>query len=121
MTFRSSTILIVRSLLQVQAPLHTTRKIGAVPSLRWGFRAALFAAIWVAPLLIRRFPPLRLHDRPARERALAAMGTSRFYIIRQMLRLLKTIVCFGYGADRNVRDAIGYPLQHDDPRRKVAP
>jgi hypothetical protein len=49
------------------------------------------------------------------------MGTSRFYVMRQMLQLLKTIVCFCYGADPNVRDAIGSPLQHDDPRKQVAP
>lgn len=93
----------------------------ALPSLRWGFHVALFAATWIAPLLIHRPPPLTLHDRPSRERALAALGSSRLYILRQMLQALKTIVCFCYGADRNVRDAIGYPLQHDDPRRKVAP
>ena len=92
-----------------------------VSSLHWGFRAALFAATWIAPLLILRPPPLTLHDRPTRERALAAMGTSRFYLIRQMFQLLKATVCFCYGADPNVRDAIGYPLQPDDPRRKVAP
>jgi len=93
----------------------------ALPSLRWGFRAALFVATWIAPLLIYRLPPLLLHDRPTRERALAAMGSSRWNILRQMLQALKATVCFCYGADRNVRDAIGYPLQHDDPRKKVAP
>jgi hypothetical protein len=92
-----------------------------LPSLRWGFRVALFATIWIAPLLIRRPPPLTLHDRPTRERALAAMETSRFYILRQMFQALKTTVSFCYGADRHVRDAIGYPLQHDDPRRQVVP
>jgi len=93
----------------------------ALPSLRWGFRAALFAAIWAAPLLIRRFPPLTFYARPTRERALAAMASSNVYLLRQLFVVLKTTVGFCYGADRNVRDAIGYPLQHDDPRRKVAP
>jgi hypothetical protein len=93
----------------------------ALPSLRWGFRAALFAAIWAAPLLIRRFPPLTLYARPTRERALAAMASSNVYLLRQLFVVLKTTVGFCYGADRNVRDAIGYPRQHDDPRRKVAP
>jgi hypothetical protein len=41
--------------------------------------------------------------------------------LRQLFVILKTTVGFCYGADRNVRDAIGYPLQHDDPRRQVAP
>jgi len=91
-----------------------------LPSLHWGFHAALFAAVWIAPLLIRRLPPLTLYDRPTRERAPAAMALSRFYILRQLFVILKTIICFCYGADRNVRDTIGYPLQHDDPRRQVS-
>lgn len=92
----------------------------ALPAWRWGFHAALWAANWIAPLLIHRLPPLTQHDRKTRERALAAMETSRIYFLRQMMGLLKTIVCFGYGADRDVRDAIGYPRQTDDPRPQVS-
>jgi len=92
----------------------------ALPSWRWGFHAALFVATWIAPLLIHRLPPLTRHDRRTRERALAAMETSESYFLRQMLALLKTTVCFGYGADRDVRDAIGYPRQPDDPRPQVS-
>ena len=91
-----------------------------LPSLRWSFRVALFVATWIAPLLIHRLPPLTLYNRPTRERVLAAMETSRIYFLRQMLVFLKTTVCFCYGADRNVRDAIGYPLQPDNPRRQVS-
>ena len=91
----------------------------ALPSLRWGFRVALFTAIWIAPLLIRRLPPLSLYDQLTRERTLAAMESSRFYILRQLFVVLKTTVGFCYGADPNVRDATGYPPQHDDPRRQV--
>ncbi len=93
----------------------------SLPSIRRTVRAALFAAIWIAPLLIGRPPPVSLHDRPTRERALGAMAFSRSYLLRQMLQLLKTTARFCYGADRNVRDAIGYPLQHDDPRHKAMP
>ena len=93
----------------------------ALPSLRLGFRAALFAAVWIAPLLIRRPPPLTVYDRLTRERALAAMESSRYHILRQLFVVLKQTVCFCYGADPNVRDAIGYPRQHDDPRRQVTP
>ena len=92
----------------------------ALPAWRWGFRIALWASIWIAPLLIRRLPPLTQHERQTRERALAAMETSRIYFLRQMMGLLKTVVCFGYGADRDVRAAIGYPRQPEDPRREVA-
>ena len=86
----------------------------ALPSLRWGFLAAMFAANWVSPLLVRRLPPLALHDRPTRERALAAMETSRISLLWQLMSLLKTIVCFCYGANRDVRAVIGYPRQSND-------
>ena len=88
----------------------------ALPSFRLAVRTALMAATWIAPVLIGRLPPLGLHDRLARERALAAMAHSRLYLLRQMLELLKTTASLSYGADRRVRDALGYPLQPDDPR-----
>jgi len=89
----------------------------AVPAWRWGFYSALWVVTWIAPLLIRRLPPLTRHDRLTRERALAAMEASHIYFLRQMLALLKTIICFGYGADRDVRNSIGYPHQPDDSHR----
>ena len=91
----------------------------ALPSWRRGFRAALWLANWFSPLLIRRPPPLTLYDRPTRERALAAMERSRLYLLRQMIGLLKTTVSLAYGANSDVREAIGYPLQSDDPRKQV--
>lgn len=86
-------------------------------TLRLGWKLALFTAIWISPLLIGRLPPLSLYSRETRARALLAMESSRFYFLRQLLLILKTVVSFCYGANREVRDAIGYPLQHDDPRR----
>jgi hypothetical protein len=61
-----------------------------------------------------------MYDRPTRERALAAMAASRFSIMRQMMAPLKTIVSLCYGANREVRRAIGYPPQFDDPQPKLA-
>lgn len=87
-------------------------------SLRWGFQIALMSAIWVSPLLIGRIPPITLYPRETREQALAAMENSRFYALRQLMLILKTVICLSYGADRQVRDAIGYPLQADDERRE---
>lgn len=86
-------------------------------SLRWGFRLAVWAAIWVSPLLIGRVPPLLLYPRETRERALAAMENSRFYFLRQLMLILKTVVCLAYGANGQVRDAIGYPIQNDESGR----
>lgn len=81
----------------------------AVPSLRLGLRFALWVATWVSPLLIGRLPPLARHDRTTRERALEAMGSSRHYLLRQLLLALKTVASLCYGADPLVRDAIGFP------------
>jgi hypothetical protein len=92
----------------------------ALPAWRWGFGAAVFTAVWVAPPLIRRLPPLTRLDRPTRELALAAMGKSRFALMRQMLTLLKTVAGFCYGADPRVREAVGYPRQADRPRGEAA-
>lgn len=93
----------------------------ALPEWRRGFRLALWVAAWVAPLLIGRLPPLTLYERPVRERALAAMERSRLAPLRQMSGLLKTVVCFCYGANGEVRQAIGYPRQLDQPGRPVEP
>ena len=79
----------------------------ALPSMRWGFRAALFVAAWVSPLLIARLPPITRLERPERERALDALAGSRVYLLRQILLLLKAVVCFGYGGNREVRAALG--------------
>ena len=91
-----------------------------LPSMHRPFRVALAAATWVAPLLIGRRPPLAGHDRATRERALAAMGTSRWYLWRQLLMVLKMTASLCYGADPAVREAIGYPTQPDDPGGKAA-
>src|SRR5436190_17787404 len=58
-------------------------------SLRLGFQLALITAVWISPLLIGYLPPITLYSRETRERALAAMETSRFYFLRQMILILK--------------------------------
>lgn len=77
--------------------------------MRLGFKAALFVGAWVSPLLIWKAPPLSRLDADERERALEALGRSRFYLLRQMMLLLKAVASFCYGADRRVRDAVGFP------------
>jgi hypothetical protein len=76
---------------------------------RVGFRVALWTATWIAPLLIRRFPPLSRHDRPTRERALIALAGSDFSPFRQLVAVLKIVASLGFGADPRVRHIIGYP------------
>lgn len=76
--------------------------------MRFGWRAALFAACWVSPLLIGRLPPLTRLAPPEREDALCAMGKSRVYLIRQVSLLLKAVTSFGYGGTKAVRRVVGY-------------
>ena len=72
------------------------------------FRLGLLAAAWVAPLLIRRLPPLSRLPQADRERALAAMERSGLPELRQLLRVVKAVVSLHYGALPAVRQAIGY-------------
>jgi len=81
----------------------------APPSMRFGFRAALFAATWLSPLLIRRLPPLSRLPQEERERGLEALAKSRFYLLRQTMLVLKAVACFCYGADAKVRREAGFP------------
>ena len=85
--------------------------------LRASFRVTLFLTIWVAPLLSGRVPPISLYAAATRERILERFFVSRFFFFRQLALTMKLVVALCYGADREVRDAVGYPMQHDDPRR----
>lgn len=78
------------------------------PRLRLAFRFALFTAAWVAPVMVRRLPPLGRLSPTDRERALAAMERSRLVILRQLVRILKTVAALHYGAHPEVRKAVGY-------------
>ena len=86
--------------------------------LRFAFRLTLFLSVWVSPLLIARVPPITLYGVRTRERALQRLFESRFFLFRQLGLTMKLVVALCYGADRDVRDAVGYPMQHDDPRRQ---
>lgn len=80
-----------------------------LPSMRLGFAAALWTAIWLAPLLVACLPPISRLSTEDRERALEALGKSRFYLLRQLLLLLKAVTSFHYGAHPKVRQALGVP------------
>lgn len=80
----------------------------APPDLRRAFGLALFAAAWLSPLLIRRLPPVTRLRAGDSESALAAMERSRLPELRQLVRVLKTVVSLHYGALPQIRQAIGY-------------
>jgi|SRR5579859_7993134 len=85
-------------------------------SLRLALRAALWSCTWVAPCLAGRLPPLSRLQEEDRERALEALGRSRVYLLRQMLLVVKLVASLRYGADRRVRDALGFPRAGAPPR-----
>jgi len=77
--------------------------------LRRAFRIGLFAGAWIAPLLVRRVPPITRLEEADRELALAAMAESGVPELRQLISVLKTVICLHYGGLSSVREAIGYP------------
>ena len=83
-------------------------KADVAPPLRLAFRLGLFTAAWVAPVLVRRLPPLGRLSASDRERALTAIERSHVLILRQLVRILKTVAALHYGAHPDVRKAIGY-------------
>ena len=83
-------------------------EISAAPQLRSAFRWALLAAVWIAPLLMRRLPPIGRLEPSDRAAALRAMERSNVVAVRQLVRVLKTVVALHYGAVPEVRQAIRY-------------
>jgi hypothetical protein len=87
--------------------LDDFREMGAA-DLQRAFRIALFSAGWIAPLLVLRLPPLSRLSAADGEAALAAMDGSNVAVLRQLVRVLKTVVGLHYGALGSVRRTIGY-------------
>lgn len=79
------------------------------PRLWRAFRLALWTAGWIGPLLVRRMPPIGRLSNIDRAPALAAMEDSPVPELRQLVRVLKTVVSLHYGGLPAVRQAIGYP------------
>lgn len=74
-----------------------------------GLRAAVFffefcGATCGGRGLFKRFSRLPLADREA---AMIRLSHSGFFFFRQMALLMKTVACFGFGADGRVRAALG--------------
>lgn len=87
----------------------------ANPALRWCFKGALLAGAWLAPVLIGRLPPITRLAPAERGRALETMFSHRLYVCRQLGLTLKMVVAFSYGADPEVRAAVGVPPEGGAP------
>jgi len=83
------------------------KQLGAT-DLQRAFSIALVSAGWIAPLLVRRLPPLSRLNPVDRERALVAMDSADIAVLRQLVRVLKTVIGLHYGAVPSVRRSIGY-------------
>lgn len=81
----------------------------AHPLLRLGFRAGCLVAVWVAPVMVRRLPPITRLSPADRERALDALARTRVHSLRRVAGALRLVVAFGYAGDERVRAAIGLP------------
>jgi len=66
----------------------------------------------------KRFSRLSLGDREA---ALAKLSHSNFFFFRQMALLMKTMACFGFGADGRVRAALGMDRPVKFVKREARP
>jgi hypothetical protein len=81
-----------------------------------GLRLALWFVVWLAPLFTlwwpRRFIGLGQDDRL---RVLHALRSSRFYLIRELPVLLKSVACLGHCGLPDVQRAIGLPADAEPP------
>ncbi|MSP63447.1 MAG: hypothetical protein EXR72_24505 [Myxococcales bacterium] len=84
---------------------------------RLGVRAAIWLLTFGPLLLIGRFTTFGRLDPAAQERLLARVATHRIYLVRQLLQLLKTVVCFGYFRDPAVRRSFELDRQVVAPER----
>ena len=79
-----------------------------------GLRAALFFIEFIAPAFVsfrpRRFTRLTPEKQ---EDVLYKMSKSRVYLVRNMLLLIKSVACMGWGANQKVRFGLGYT---DEPK-----
>jgi hypothetical protein len=76
--------------------LEDFRRSAPLP-MRLAFAAGLETCCWVAPLLIGRLGPISRLGREDGTRALEALGACRFYLLRQQLLLVKTVLTLHYG------------------------
>ena len=76
-----------------------------------GLRGAVLGIELLGPLAGLRKPARFSRLGPAeREACLTALSRSRVYFLRQLVLLLKSVACFGFGGDRGVHDLIGINL-----------
>lgn len=73
-----------------------------------GWRASLFLAAWLSPVLAGRLPPLDSLPEEDRAEVLASLGRSRIYLVRQCFLLLKMVVGLGWASTPGVRGPLRY-------------
>ncbi len=83
----------------------------AIWQMRLTFKVALFVAIWLAPLLARKIPPISLYNESDRTKILEALYKAPFNLFRQLVVMLKLTVSLAYAPDSRVREVLGQPYK----------
>jgi len=82
---------------------------GAMPGLQ---RVALRFAVWLVcvlgPLSQRRLPPFTRLSATERDRALARLGASDLYVVREMVVLIKLVAALARELSPGFRAALGW-------------
>lgn len=77
-------------------PFWNEMERAAPPLLRLGLRFAVWVLTWAPLLLIGRAHSFRRLAGPEQDRVLERAASSRFYLLRQLVMMLKAMACFAY-------------------------
>lgn len=84
-------------------PFWSDMEQAAPPLLRLGLRFAVWVLTWAPLLLIGRARSFRRLAGPEQDRVLERAASSRFYLLRQLVMMLKAFACFAYFRAPNAR------------------
>jgi hypothetical protein len=82
---------------------------------RLGVRAALWVVMLIGPLVLGRLGLFTGLSPDEQAEALARLGRSDLYALREIPSLLKMMACLAYGAFPGVRAQIGLPYPDEGP------
>lgn len=90
----------------------------APPLLRLGLRVAVWVLTWLPIVLVGRLRTFPRLSAPEQDQLLCRAAASRWYLLRQLVTLLKALACFAYFREPAVRGRFG---PNDAPPRPAAP
>ena len=90
----------------------------APPLLRLGLRVAVWALTWMPLVLVGRLCTFPRLSPDAQDQLLSRAAASRWYLLRQLVTLLKALACFAYFREPAVRARFG---PNDEPAGPAGP